>query len=262
MPASIQFLGITFHFYGLLIGLSVVMSLYLTEWVLKHYKLSTVTFWQLVPSIVVTGIIGARTWHVMTDWQVYQDNPIASLYLWNGGLSILGAVLGGMLGVWFATKRVTTLTFFQVSDAIVLSLPLAQAVGRVGNWVNQELYGPATTLPWKIYISAEKRLPGYENYSYFHPLFAYEIVVLLVIATVLWLVRKRRVFENGKGSLTLMYFSLYGVARFFLEFLRLDKKIIFEAGLGLNQLLVGLVAIATSTLLILRLLSYTSDEKK
>lgn len=219
-------------------------------------------FWDAALVAIVTGIIGARIWHVMTDWHLYANNIITALYIWNGGLSIIGALAGGLLGIFFAVKRSKgSFTNRELSDAICVGLPFGQAFGRLGNWLNEELYGLPTNLPWKLYISEQNRVGGFEQYSYFHPLFAYEALLMLGLGVLLWQVSKKNAsFNIGTGGCTLLYLAAYGWVRFSLEFLRIDKAVIGQTGLGVNQVvMLGLGVVCSIAVVIVQQRLYEKD---
>jgi phosphatidylglycerol:prolipoprotein diacylglycerol transferase len=216
---------------------------------------------------VLGGIIGARLWHILTPppSMMVADpstgkliNPYFAggyphlldiLNIRGGGLGIPGAVIGGALAVWIYCRK-NKLSFLTWADVIVPGLALAQAVGRWGNFFNQELYGKPTNLPWKIYIDPLRRVPGYEKYDYFHPLFLYESLYnFMCMAILLWLGQRfsKRLKE---GDLFLIYLILYPIGRFFLDFLRLDASQI--AGINANQTFVAIVALVSAGLLIYR----------
>lgn len=226
--------GVTFHLYGFFIGLAVVLGLNVTEAILAKSGWNAKKTWLLALAVMVGGIVGARVWHVLTDFELYRASILRAVYFWNGGMSILGAIAGGLL-VIFAVVR-SRAERLQVLDALAFALPVAQAVGRLGNWANQELYGLPTRLPWKLYISPERRLPGFEDQAYYHPLFAYEAFALLALVSVLWLLSKKGfggIF--GTGRYFLWYVCSYAVLRFLLDFLRMDVQRVWW-GMGINQL--------------------------
>jgi phosphatidylglycerol:prolipoprotein diacylglycerol transferase len=234
-------MNIQFHWYGFFVGLAAVVG-----WWLVDAKLALISaykkpryqalFWVLVG---VEVVIGARLWHVFTDWHLYQSNPESIIYIWNGGLSIVGAVLGGLLGViewWLVNKREVSLG--TVLDAFVFGLPVAQAIGRIGNFVNQELYGWPTTLPWAIPIDAEHRLNTVRLADRFHPLFLYEaLAVLLFWLWVKWWQENTSVKKDG--VVFAAYITYYAAIRYALDFLRPERGMLHQVGwveLGSNQL--------------------------
>jgi len=180
---------------------------------------------------VPAGIIGARLYHVVTDWQLFRDDPWKIVAIWEGGLGIWGGIgLGVAVGVWRAHRMGIPLQLGL--DAVVPALPLAQAIGRLGNWWNQELFGRPTTLPWGLEISIEHRPVGYEQYATFHPTFLYEALWnLALMALLIWIDKKGWL---RPGRLILVYVAGYTFARFFIEGLRIDSANKF-GGLRVNE---------------------------
>lgn len=232
---------LTFHVYGFIIGLSMLLGWWLVEFQLRTHKVSIGHLEVLISVVGVSGVLGARAWHVLTDFSVYQSNLFQVITIWDGGLSILGAVAGGLLGliVCLQLKIISRSQVRAFLDAVALSLPLAQAMGRWGNYVNQELYGLPSTLPWAIYIDSTHRLPGYETISSYHPLFLYESSLLILFALLLWGWDQYRLrsgrSEFGSGKYFLLYLVCYTVIRFALDFLRIDKRMFLNTSLGVNQ---------------------------
>lgn len=179
----------------------------------------------------------------------YLTHPLLMIDIRNGGLGIPGAVIGGILAMWIYTRR-KKLSLVTWLDITAPGLALAQAIGRWGNFFNQELYGAPTNLPWKIYIDPAHRLPGFENVSYYHPLFLYECLWNLAnMAVLLWL--GRRFADRLKpGDVFLGYLVIYPIGRFLLDFLRLDASRV--AGINANQTLSAIVAILAACVLIWR----------
>lgn len=169
------------------------------------------------------GIIGARIYHVITDYQLYFGpgrNPVDALKIWNGGLGIWGAVALGALGGYLVARR-RQIRFPAFLDAVAPGLVVAQAIGRLGNWFNSELFGRPTTLPWGLEIAPAYRPAGFEQYTTFHPTFLYELLWNLGVAGVLiWADRK---FRLGHGKVFALYVVLYTLGRFWIEALRIDK---------------------------------------
>lgn len=246
------------YFYGILIMAGVIAAAFLGQAEAKRRGMNPDFIWDALFWVVLAGIVGARLWHVFTPppsmveqgitTQWYLMHPLDMFNIRNGGLGIPGAVIGGSLALWIfcRSKKISFLTW---ADIVVPGVALAQAIGRWGNFFNQELYGKPTNLPWKIYIDPLHRVPGYENYNYFHPLFLYESIWnILNMALLLWAARR---FENWlkPGDLFLAYMIMYAIGRFFLEFLRLDASQV--GGINFNQTFMVVVAIVAGVLLFL-----------
>ncbi|NCN06370.1 MAG: prolipoprotein diacylglyceryl transferase [Candidatus Pacebacteria bacterium] len=244
-----------FHWYGALLAIAVLVVYLLAEKRVRHLGISADSFSQLALPIVLAGFIGARFWHVATDWSYYFANPIEAVFIWQGGLSIFGGILGGAFGLWQGMRHVQkiTVSFFELSDSIILMLPIGQAIGRLGNWVNQELYGMPTNLPWKIFIAPERRLSGFEQFSYYHPLFAYEAIALLVFTAIIWRLEKTQTifWKIGTGRITTAYILFYSVLRFLLDFIRPDKQLLFSS-IGVNQVLVLAITLGLGGIMYVR----------
>ena len=192
------------------------------------------------------GIIGGRLYHVVTDWQLYfgpgGSGIVGALRIWDGGLGIWGAVSLGALGAWIGARRLGV-ALPPVADAIAPGIALAQAIGRWGNWFNQELFGAPTTLPWGLKIAPQYRPSGYEDFATFHPTFLYESLWMVGVAGVLVWADKR--FRMGHGRVFALYVLLYCVGRGWIEYLRIDSAN-HILGLRLNlwtSLLVGIGAL-------------------
>lgn len=232
-----QLLGLQLHWYGLIIGVSVVLAIQLVLLKAKQRGFETAEIEDLILPVVLAGIIGARLWHVLTDWQIYQNNMMSALYVWQGGLSVLGAVAAGTAVVVYRYRNQAQ-KLMQLLDISVFGLPFAQAVGRLGNWINQELYGYPTNLPWAIYIAPEKRLPQFSNEAFFHPLFAYEAVGMVLFGVALWSwdawLTHHKKPSPAAGLIFGLYVAWYCTLRFALDFLRIEKGS-GVLGLGINQ---------------------------
>lgn len=234
-----------FHWYGFFIGLAIVMVLEIFQQRIKNFSEKTLkifaekNFWKLVIATIFFGVVGGRLWHVATDWD-WNSLGFFDLqkffFFWEGGMSILGVILFGLLGLWWAQKKwFPKLSFLVFADALILGLPLGQAIGRLGNWINQELYGLPTNLPWGIYINPENRIDPFLFNTHFHPLFAYEALLMLgVFLAMRWLFKNKKT-KLGEGKLTIFYLFSYVVIRFLLDFLRVQKQMT-SWGLGKNQI--------------------------
>jgi prolipoprotein diacylglyceryl transferase len=198
---------------------------------------------------VLAGIVGARIYHVITDAELYFGPGrtwYRMFYIWEGGLGIWGAVAGGALVAWWRCRK-AHVGFAALADVVVPGLLVAQAVGRIGNYFNQELYGRPTTLPWGLEIDAAHRLAGYEQYATYHPTFLYELLWCLLGAAVLVLVE--RVFHLGRGKLFAAYIVWYTLGRFWVEGLRIDTVNTF-GGFRLNSYTSLIVFVAGVALLV------------
>jgi prolipoprotein diacylglyceryl transferase len=169
------------------------------------------------------GIVGGRLYHVITDNGRYfghGNDPVTALYIWQGGLGIWGAIALGGVGAYIGARR-AGVKFLPLADALAPGIALAQAIGRWGNWFNQELFGKPTTLPWGLEIpDVTKRPPGYEQYETFHPTFLYECLWDLGVAgLVIWADRR---FRLGYGRAFALYVAAYCAGRGWIEYLRID----------------------------------------
>ena len=259
MPTGFQVGPLYIHFYGVIIMLGALAGSFLAEREARRRGQNTDLVWDALVWILIGGIIGARIWHILTPPQsmveqgyttyFYLNHPLDMLAIWNGGLGIPGAVIGGALALtWFTHRR--KLSFAQWVDISAPSVALGQAIGRWGNFINQELYGAPTNLPWKLYIAPANRLPIYKDTAYYHPLFLYESIWNFAnMFFLLWLGRR---FANRlrQGDIFLTYLIVYPVGRFFLEFLRLDPSQV--GGFDINQILMAVTAILASAALIWR----------
>jgi prolipoprotein diacylglyceryl transferase len=218
------------HVYGLLLAIGVVVAARFAEkrwarWGRDRHQLAEI--W--VP-VVIGGVVGARLYHVATDYQLFEDRWIRVFEIWKGGLSIWGAVLGGAIAVVIMTrlKKVDTL---RATDAIAPGLLIAQALGRWGNYFNQELFGKPTSLPWGLRIDLAHRPVGYTQYATFQPTFLYEsLYCLFALALLLWVERRYRLH---RGQSFALYIAIYTFGRFWFENMRIDTAH-HVAGLRIN----------------------------
>lgn len=194
----------------------------------KAGEISDIAVWA-----VPFGIIGGRIYHVITDAQLYfaaGANPIDALKIWQGGLGIWGAIALGAVGAWIGANR-AGIRLAPLADAIAPGIVLAQAIGRWGNYFNQELFGSPTSLPWGLEIDLRYRPSGYEQFETFHPTFLYESIWAILVA--IFLITVERHWQVNNGRLFLLYVTLYSFGRLFIEQLRIDP--VNEAvGLRLN----------------------------
>jgi phosphatidylglycerol---prolipoprotein diacylglyceryl transferase len=259
MPQGFQLGPIFIRFYGIILMLGAVAGAWLAAREAKRRNYDPEIAWDMLLWLIIGGVIGARLWHVFTPTPsaiaegrttiFYLTHPFDLINLRNGGLGIPGAVIGGIITLFFYARK-HELNFAEWIDIAAPSLALGQAIGRWGNFFNQELYGAPTNLPWKIYIEPQFRLPGFESQEYYHPLFLYESLWDLAnMALLLWLTR--RYGDRLKdGDIFLIYLIVYPVGRFLLEFLRLDAALL--GGINANQTTMAVVAVLSALGLVWR----------
>jgi prolipoprotein diacylglyceryl transferase len=244
--------GRTFRLYGLMIALGVIAALEVARrrWQARGgdpEDMSALALW-----IVPAGLIGARLYHVITDRSEYAghwfDSPFgpegiakSPLALWRGGLGIPGGLLFGFLAGYVVAKR-RGMRIGPVADAIAPGVPLAQAIGRLGNYFNQELYGGPTSLPWAVYIDPNWRTPGYTEFETFQPTFLYEALWSLGLMWFMLWIDKKGVLRPGR--LFLLYIGGYFLGRLWVEALRIDEARTFILGLRIN-IWTSIVAVLT-----------------
>ncbi len=248
------------RFYGIILMLGAVAGGFLAAHEAKRRGRDPEMVWDLLVYLIIGGVIGARLWHIFTPppssiaqgftTQYYLTHPLDALAIWKGGLGIPGTIMGGLIALYFYARKYPIISFAEWTDITAPSLALGQAIGRFGNFFNQELYGAPTNLPWKIFIDPAHRLPGFENDAYYHPLFAYESIWNLLNMLLLMYITRQYSEKLKKGDVFLVYLVVYPVGRFFLDFLRLDASQI--AGINANQTLSAAVAVLSAAALIWR----------
>jgi phosphatidylglycerol:prolipoprotein diacylglycerol transferase len=251
----------TFHWYGLIIVTGILLAAALVAWMAKRDDKDPDLVWDGLIWVVVFAVIFARVWHVLfpsissveagrtAEW--YLTHPFdlhdGMFVVWSGGLSVFGAVIGGALGLVLYGKRHKQ-DFLSWIDIAAVAVPLGQAIGRWGNFVNEELYGKPTDLPWGLRIDNPPL--EYADKTHFHPLFLYESLWnLLTVGVLLFLwLRYRDRFK--RGDFLLMYMISYGTARFLLEFLRIEVTL--SGGVNVSQAFSLGAALVSAALLITR----------
>ncbi len=231
--------------YALAIITGVVLAVVIGErrWVARGGTKGVVT--DVATVAVPFGIVGARAYHVVTSPAAYLDDPVSALYVWQGGLGIPGGIAGGFLAGWVVAKR-RGIARGAFADAIAPGVAVAQAVGRLGNWFNQELFGRPTTLPWGLEIDADNpdAVPGAEAY---HPTFLYELLWNLGVAgVVVWADRR---FRLGHGRAFALYIAGYTAGRFWIEQMRTDHATRVFGDIRINVVL-SVVVFAAAVLYI------------
>lgn len=213
---------LTIHIYALCLLVGMILAWFIgrQRWVARGGIGET--FESIAIIAIPAGIVGARIYHVATHWEDYFGegrDPISALYIWEGGIAIFGAVIGGGLGALYVCwRRGARITAF--ADSLAPGLILAQAVGRLGNWFNQELFGGPDSGPLGLEIEPSRRPAGYRDVETFQPTFLYELTWnALGCLALLWIDRK---FQLGWGKLFALYMVVYGSGRFWIEGIRTD----------------------------------------
>ena len=252
------------YFYGILITVGVIAAAFLATAEAKRRGMDTEIIWDVLFWVVLAGIVGARLWHVLLPSKsaefttsYYLTHPLDMFNLRKGGLGIPGAVIGGALALWIYCRN-KKISFLAWADVAAPGVALAQAIGRWGNYFNQELYGPVTKLPWGIPITnLNQRVDPYRDLqtyplatTLFHPLFLYESLWNLVnMSVLLWLARRFSKWLKP-GDIFLFYILFYAIGRFGLEFLRIDIATV--GGVNANQWFMVVVVVVSAGVLIWR----------
>lgn len=209
--------------YGITMGVAIAISILLLSKFRKSFcaeysedSILDLTFW-----LVIAGVIGARLWFVLLNLSYFIKYPFEIIMINHGGISIQGAILGGVLVGYFYVKK-HNMNFLKLADLYALVLPIGQAIGRWGNFFNSEAFGRPCDLPWKLYIPVLSRPSEFVNVEFFHPTFLYESIANILIFLVLYFLLRKH-FENKNGAIFFSYLMLYSVARFFIEFIRIDS---------------------------------------
>ena len=214
--------GVHIYYYGVIMAFAIAVGTLFSDWIgSKYFELKKETIIDLAPYLIIFGLLGARLYYCLMDYEFYLRFPTEILALRHGGISIHGAIIGGFLGLLIFSKR-HKISVKKLCDVSVLGLSLGQAIGRWGNFFNSEAYGCPTNLPWKLYIAPQYRVVPYQDVSYYHPAFLYESILDLIIFGVLFYLFKTNKCKKD-GNLALIYLILYSIARIIVEFCRLDS---------------------------------------
>ena len=207
------------HAYGLMLAIGVLVAVKVSEMRWVRTGRDAKDFNGIVIPVVIAGVIGARLYHLFTGYKWSEGGLVGTVEIWKGGLSIWGAVAGGAVAVILISRRRQFDTLV-LMDCIAPGLVLAQAIGRWGNYFNQELFGRPTRLPWALEIDLAHRPAGYTQYATFHPTFLYESIWCLLIFGTLLYVEHR--FTLQRGQTFALYVALYTFGRVWFEALRID----------------------------------------
>lgn len=220
-PADTIELGpLTIHFYGILIGIGVVVAAIVTQRRYERFGGDPTILDSVIMWTVIIGFAGARLAYISTHTARFAGRWYAVFFIWEGGLALFGGLTAGALAAIY-TLRKRGGSFPMFTDAVAVGLPLAQAIGRFGNYFNQELFGTPLSLPWGLEIDPGRRPAAYAEFETFHPTFLYEAMwnVLVTVPLILYLERKHKLMRGARFP---VYMIVYGTIRFLTELLRTD----------------------------------------
>jgi phosphatidylglycerol:prolipoprotein diacylglycerol transferase len=250
-PVAFTIAGIGIRWYALFILTGIIVAIAVIRGIAHRRGMDPEFILDVAPWVVFGAIVGARLYYIALKFNFYLHHPGEAVNIRLGGLTIHGALAAGVLLFYLFCRR-RGYRFLAWADVVIAAVPIGQAIGRWGNWANQEAYGTPTSLPWAVTIDPENRRPGYEQYATFHPTFLYEGILDLAIAALLiWLVlrmpRDRRLRE---GDALWLYLILYGIARLVVESVRTDS--LYIGPLKAAYWLSGLLIVLGAALLVLK----------
>lgn len=219
--------GIDVMWYGVLMATGMILGTLIAIKEAKRVGIKEENVLDLAIYAIPAGLLGARLYYVIFNWEYYSQNVSQILNFRGGGMAIHGALIGGILTGYIFTK-IKNINFWKMADTVLLGMPLAQAIGRWGNFINGEAHGGPTDLPWGIMVDGVK----------VHPTFLYESIWNLGIFIFLWIFRKKKQYE---GQIIIYYITLYSLGRFFIEGLRTDSLMIGPLRMAQVISLVGVV---------------------
>jgi phosphatidylglycerol:prolipoprotein diacylglycerol transferase len=209
------------RWYGILIAVAVLVGTWLAQREAIRRREDPDRLLDVVVLAVLAGLAGARIYYVLFNLRDYTAQPLKVFAVWEGGLAIHGGLIAGGLAIFLygRARRLQVITYL---DMMVPSVVLGQAIGRWGNFFNQEAFGTPTDLPWRLYIDPSHRPPNLAGFDFFHPTFLYESLWDMLVFAALYLGLRRRL-EDRPGALTLCYLALYSIGRFIVEGYRIDS---------------------------------------
>ncbi len=261
-PNILSFGPLNIYWYGMFVVIGTLIALGITLKLAKRANLPIDKVFDLSFYTIIGGILGARIYHILLELPYYIKHPGSILKVWEGGLAIHGGIIAGLAIIFFYCKK-NKLDLWLSAAIITPGLALGQALGRWGNYFNQELFGKPTDLPWGIPINIMNRPNEYIAYEYFHPTFLYESLGNIVIFTTMLILVKKIIDKKTIPAhmAVLCYLSLYSLLRFSMEFLRTDTTLIITGGLRWPQIF-SLILLLTSVFLMIKTRGKKTTNKK
>ena len=243
-PGDVAFkiFGFPIYYYGIIISFAIFVGYLVAYYLFKKYYDSEKAKYILdfSPYLILLGIIGARIYYCAVNYQYYFYNPMQIFNIRQGGLSVHGMIIFGIISLYIFAKYYN-IGFRKLADSFLCGCIIAQSIGRWGNFFNSEAFGTPTNLPWKLYIPPSHRPLEYLNFEYFHPTFLYETILDLVIFLILLLLFKK--LSQTPGKIACLYLILYSAARFAVESCRTDS-ILTLAGMPVAQVVSIILIVA------------------
>lgn len=224
-PIVVELGPIAIRWYGLLIALAVLIGVTISQYLAQRRQVNPELISDLSIWLVIGAIPAARIYYVLFQWSEYSQHPERIIAIWQGGIAIHGAIIGGVIAALIFAK-LKKISFWQLTDLVAPSLILGQAIGRWGNFFNSEAFGRPTNLPWKLYIPEARRPLDLASFEYFHPTFLYESLWNLMVFALLLILFFRGLSGKPRlkvGTLFLVYWVAYSLGRFWIEGLRTDS---------------------------------------
>lgn len=213
------------YYYGVCMALALCVGVFTSVWIAKRENFSPDIVYDISPFVILGGILGARLYYCALNWGYYCKYPTEILQIWQGGISIHGAILGGLVaGAIYA--KIHKLSILKLCDIFSYGLILAQAVGRWGNFFNSEAFGRPTDLPWKLFIPLNARPAEFIDINYFHPTFLYESIWNVFVFLILYFIIRKLIKKYApkvEGLVFCAYLILYSIGRILIEGLRIDS---------------------------------------
>lgn len=249
-PTDVAFdvFGFPIYFYGIILASAIFVGVYCAYFLYKLFynKQEASKIIDFSPYIIIIGIIGARLYYCLVNFSYYVKHPLEIFYIRQGGLSIHGVIIIGILALYAFSKKYK-MSFLKLIDVFLCGTALGQSIGRWGNFFNSEAFGTPTNLPWKLYIPIIHRPPQYIDFKYFHPTFLYESIFDFLIFLILLICFKK--LSKSPGVLACLYLIMYSIVRIIVEHFRIDSVLNID-GIPIAQL-VSLIIIVVASVAIM-----------